>query len=79
MDSEEYKDRFSSIASHGFISLGLAMGHQLGLFKALRNFKESVTSQKLADQCKLKERYVTIDDNETCVHLYVLQETKFNV
>ena len=56
MDCDKFAERFSTIVNHGFVALEIGIGHRLGLFVALKKFTTPVTSQELADECKLKER-----------------------
>lgn len=58
MDPEEYAQKFSTTVMNGYVSLQIVVGHTLGLFDALKKFTKPVTSQELAESCKLKERYV---------------------
>lgn len=57
INKEKYIERFGSIINHGFVALGLAAGHKLGLFKAFGDLKTPVSSQELACHMHLKERY----------------------
>jgi len=56
MDPKEYGEKFSTTVMNGYVALEIAIGHKLGLFGALKKFDSHVTSQELADYCKLKER-----------------------
>ena len=58
INKEKYVERFGSIINHGFVALGIAAGHKLGLVKAFGDFKTPVSSQELADHMHFKERYV---------------------
>lgn len=58
MEPSNFGEKFSTIISHGFIAMEIGIGHKLGLFDALNKFTSPVTSQELASECKLKERYV---------------------
>jgi len=55
MDPKEYGEKFSTTVINGYVALEIAIGHKLGLFDALKKFDSHVTSQELADYCKLKE------------------------
>ncbi|XP_052083778.1 S-adenosylmethionine-dependent methyltransferase Rv2258c-like [Mytilus californianus] len=53
-----YEERFNNILYSGVISLGIGLGHRVGLFKALTDFSEPETSRSIADHAGLNERYV---------------------
>ena len=53
---KEYGEKFSTTVMNGYVALEIAIGHKLGLFSALKKFNSPVTSQELANSCKLKER-----------------------
>ena len=57
VDKAKYEERFGSIVNHGFIALGISIGHKIGLFSALREFVSPVSSEELAKVKNLKERY----------------------
>ncbi|PIK57178.1 hypothetical protein BSL78_05930 [Apostichopus japonicus] len=56
--SEEFAARVGAILANGFASLGIALGHEVGLFNILSDMKEPKSSQEIADAGNFKERYV---------------------
>ncbi|XP_069111185.1 S-adenosylmethionine-dependent methyltransferase Rv2258c-like [Argopecten irradians] len=58
MDVETYSKTISDFIAGGYITSAITLGNDLGLFEELKRLDKPVTSQQLADACKLKERYV---------------------
>lgn len=57
-DPEVYEERFNTIVYNGVVALGIGLGHKVGLFKTLLELSEPETSQAIADNAGLQERYV---------------------
>ncbi|XP_072038242.1 S-adenosylmethionine-dependent methyltransferase Rv2258c-like [Amphiura filiformis] len=56
---EQFGMRITQTVTGGFLMLSMAMGHQTGLFDKLASFEgDPKTSQEIADETGLKERYV---------------------
>ncbi|XP_063436431.1 S-adenosylmethionine-dependent methyltransferase Rv2258c-like [Mytilus trossulus] len=53
-----YEDRFNTIVYNGVVALGIGLGQRVGLFKALTDLSGPHTSQRIADNAGLHERYV---------------------
>lgn len=56
--SKPYLENFESIASSGVTALAIALGHNLGLFNFFKTTKDAATAKDIAENLKLKERYV---------------------
>ena len=52
-----YEDRFNTIVENGFVALGISLGREVGLFKALIELSEPATSLAIAQHANLHERY----------------------
>ncbi|KAK7104901.1 S-adenosylmethionine-dependent methyltransferase Rv2258c-like isoform X2 [Littorina saxatilis] len=50
--------RLMSSGTEGTLALGLALGHELGIFDVIMASPEPMTSQEIAEKGKLKERYL---------------------
>ncbi|XP_069111903.1 S-adenosylmethionine-dependent methyltransferase Rv2258c-like [Argopecten irradians] len=58
MDLETYSKNIIDFIAGSYITSAITLGKDLGLFEELKRLDKPVTSQQLADACKLKERYV---------------------
>ena len=54
--SAEFTDRIGSMVTNGFLTVGLAIGEEHGLWTALAEMDTPITSQQLADKVACKER-----------------------
>lgn len=54
---DEFGDRFLGILNSGALAVMISIGHRTGLFTAMRKTGPA-TSQQIADEAKLNERYV---------------------
>ena len=55
-DSAMFTQRMNEVVKAGFITPGLALGKELGLFKAMCKVDKPATAQCIADAAVCKER-----------------------
>ena len=58
--SDEFTQKMNEVVKSGFITLGLALGSRLGLFKAMAQLDGPATSKQIADAVNCKERSICI-------------------
>ena len=55
--SNKFESYVEDIARKGFISMGLAMGHELGLFEAMMSMEQQASAKAIADRANTNDRY----------------------
>ena len=55
-EAAAFGKRMFSVVLDGYLSLGLGIGSELGLFKALCEFEEPATASEIAHKAGCKER-----------------------
>eukprot|EP00794_Sanderia_malayensis_P012706 gene12706-14011_t len=58
MPEEEFGDKMMQVLNNSALSMGIAIGDQVGLFKTLSKLEGPKTSAQIASECGLNERYV---------------------
>ena len=60
MEKEErdFTDKMDTIVSHGYLSMSIAIGSQMGLFDVMATMESPATAAEIAEKAGCKERWV---------------------
>ena len=58
-DEATFQKQMQHLLHCGYTLLGLALGHDLGLIRAMAEMDRPVTAREVADKTNCKERYCT--------------------
>ena len=58
-EEREFTHKMDTIVSHGYLSLSIAIGSQMGLFDVMATMESPATAGEIAEKAGCKERWVT--------------------